>query len=308
MARKNKARKRSISADTVNTNNDAAPGPGPSQPARVVQRAKKKRTDDVAAPGESSSTIDDIISGVATQAMSTDDVDAGSVVGEQGDDIIAGLVRKVSEQQAVINRLTQHVDFLLSYLGIQGGAAVTPASGPASAVGAAATGGAGGGSASSSSSVQPASAVGAGSAAGGSAVVRPPSAPAGARAARAGGAGRQGAWHRNVFTDDIIREYLKPWQGREGKRALIRVAAGPTEKETLSLDLSAIRVPSLIVWAEQDAFLPMEAAERLERDFGGPTQLKTIPDCGHFLQEENPQEVARLMTAFLQEQEESNSR
>ncbi len=117
---------------------------------------------------------------------------------------------------------------------------------------------------------------------------------------------RQGAWHRNVFTDDIIREYLNPWQGREGKRALIRVAAGPTERETLSLDLSTIRVPSLIIWAEQDAFLPMEAAERLKKDFGGPAQLKTIPDCGHFLQEENPQEVARLMMTFLQEQSLSN--
>ena len=46
----------------------------------------------------------------------------------------------------------------------------------------------------------------------------------------------------------------------------------------------------------------MEAAERLKEDLGGPTQLKTIPDCGHFLQEENPEEVARLMMAFLEEQ------
>jgi len=78
------------------------------------------------------------------------------------------------------------------------------------------------------------------------------------------------------------------------------VAAGPTEKETLSLDLSAIRVPSLIIWAEQDAFLPMEAAERLEKDLGGPTQLEIIPDCGHFLQEDKPEEVACLMIKFLQ--------
>jgi pimeloyl-ACP methyl ester carboxylesterase len=113
---------------------------------------------------------------------------------------------------------------------------------------------------------------------------------------------RQGAWRRNVFTEEIIREYLKPWQGKEGKRALVRVAAGPTEKETLSLDLSAIRVPSLVIWAEQDAFLPMKAAERLVEDLGGPTRLEIIPDCGHFLQEENPREVARLMMTFLEEQ------
>jgi len=113
---------------------------------------------------------------------------------------------------------------------------------------------------------------------------------------------RQGAWRRNAFTEDIIREYLKPWEGPAGKKALVRVAAGPTEKETLALDLSTIRAPSLIIWAEQDAFLPMEAAERLKKDLGGPTQLKTIPDCGHFLQEDKPDEVARLMDEFLRGQ------
>jgi len=65
--------------------------------------------------------------------------------------------------------------------------------------------------------------------------------------------------------------------GRESKKALVRVAAGPTEKETLSLDLSIIRVPTLIIWAEQDAFLPPEAAERLKKDLAGHIQNENGP-------------------------------
>ena len=119
MARRNKARKRSESTDTVNTVNstNGDPVPGPSQP--TGHTTKKKKTDcgalsDVVVAADVAGG--DGLQQLAPGAMSgiTSDVPDG----DQRVDVIADLVKKVTEQQATINRLTQQVDFLLSYLGI----------------------------------------------------------------------------------------------------------------------------------------------------------------------------------------------
>ncbi|MBI3287034.1 MAG: alpha/beta hydrolase [Chloroflexi bacterium] len=59
-----------------------------------------------------------------------------------------------------------------------------------------------------------------------------------------------------------------------------------------------VRVPTLIVWAENDVLFPPWAALRLHRNIPGSI-LKTIPKCGHFLQEEKPDEVNRQLLEFL---------
>lgn len=117
MARRKKTRMRSESADTVNTNDDSMPGP--SQP--VGRAHKKKRTDKTTPPTEPAPTMDVAVDD-GGGLQQTSDVMSGMIdavpgAGEQTD-VVAGLVKKVIEQQATINRLTQQVDFLLSYLGI----------------------------------------------------------------------------------------------------------------------------------------------------------------------------------------------
>lgn len=59
-----------------------------------------------------------------------------------------------------------------------------------------------------------------------------------------------------------------------------------------------VRVPALILWAENDALFPLSSARRLQRTIPGSI-LQTIPNCGHFLQEERPDEVNRQILAFL---------
>lgn len=112
---------------------------------------------------------------------------------------------------------------------------------------------------------------------------------------------RASAYNRAAFPDKVAREYMAPWMGLEGAKALVRVAAGPSETETMALDLSRIKVPALVIWALNDPYLPFEIAERLKRDLGGPVRIATIPECGHFLQEEKPDEVAAIMHDFLTE-------
>lgn len=130
MARRNKTRKRSESADTVNINNSmddvSMPGPGQS----TGRAHKKKKTSEVKALVEPSSIpttggdVGGIVGGGGLHQSSDQSSDVisdaiGTVPdGNERTDVIAGLVNRIAEQQAAISRLTHQVDFLLSYLGI----------------------------------------------------------------------------------------------------------------------------------------------------------------------------------------------
>jgi pimeloyl-ACP methyl ester carboxylesterase len=63
-------------------------------------------------------------------------------------------------------------------------------------------------------------------------------------------------------------------------------------------NLGNIYAPVLILWAEKDPTAPLSIARRLHTDIRG-SLLKTVPDCGHFLTEDRPEEVSRLLLEFL---------
>jgi pimeloyl-ACP methyl ester carboxylesterase len=66
--------------------------------------------------------------------------------------------------------------------------------------------------------------------------------------------------------------------------------------------LHRVSAPTLVVWAEGDRVVPREHAERYAERISG-ARLQTIPECGHALQLERPDEVAAMIGAFLSESE-----
>jgi 3-oxoadipate enol-lactonase len=66
----------------------------------------------------------------------------------------------------------------------------------------------------------------------------------------------------------------------------------------LAQNLERITAPTLILCAERDPRAPLSIARRLEADIQCVT-LKTIPNCGHFLTEDQPEEITRLLLEFL---------
>jgi hypothetical protein len=57
-------------------------------------------------------------------------------------------------------------------------------------------------------------------------------------------------------------------------------------------------VRTLIIWGEDDAFLPSEAAERLGEIMPGAT-VALLPGCGHFVTEDAPEVVLPLIADYL---------
>lgn len=100
----------------------------------------------------------------------------------------------------------------------------------------------------------------------------------------------------------IATAYGRPFATPDGRRALRRTFLDPrlVELEEIVGQLGSLRVPALVAFGERDRLLPGVAGEmrRLARDLPG-ARLATLPRCGHFLQEDDPEEVARLVTQFL---------
>ncbi len=62
---------------------------------------------------------------------------------------------------------------------------------------------------------------------------------------------------------------------------------------------SPITVPTLVLWGEEDSLVTPKVTQGLERLIAAPFNLKLIPHCGHWLQQEAPQTVNRELLAFL---------
>ena len=62
-----------------------------------------------------------------------------------------------------------------------------------------------------------------------------------------------------------------------------------------------VTAPTLVLWGEDDAFLSKKLTEGLDRLIAAPFQLKLVPHCGHWIQQEAPQTVNRELLNFLRD-------
>jgi len=60
-----------------------------------------------------------------------------------------------------------------------------------------------------------------------------------------------------------------------------------------------ITAPTLVIWAQQDAFLGPELAQGLEKYIDAPLEVVPIQKCGHWVQQEAPHEVNEAIEKFL---------
>ena len=63
-----------------------------------------------------------------------------------------------------------------------------------------------------------------------------------------------------------------------------------------SIPFPKIKSATLQIWGEEDIFLGKELTEGTN---DAPFLLKTIPNCGHWIQQEAPEEVNQAIDEFL---------
>lgn len=113
----------------------------------------------------------------------------------------------------------------------------------------------------------------------------------------------EGMGHRERLSDSDLEEFLRPFEGEAGVERFARVARALDGEGLVGLEpeLAELEIPALVLWGEDDAFLPVELAERLG-DALPRAAVALLPGCGHFLLEDAPETVVPLVFQWLRSQ------
>ena len=114
---------------------------------------------------------------------------------------------------------------------------------------------------------------------------------------------RQAYYHRALITPEVISGYATPFREFPRRLALGRLCQQlnplPLDQvESLLQKLQKIPQPASLIWGEQDRILPVRQAYWIKERFP-QAQLHLLPQVGHAPQEEAPEEVNKIIIAFL---------
>ncbi len=109
----------------------------------------------------------------------------------------------------------------------------------------------------------------------------------------------QGASHRGL-RPEVLSVLTKPWSGDEGQTAFYRQIAQTDERFTEQFEtrLGDIDIPVHIIWGEEDTWIPVDRATRIQESMPGAT-LKLIAGAGHLIHYDAPIALSNEVRRWL---------
>jgi haloalkane dehalogenase len=106
------------------------------------------------------------------------------------------------------------------------------------------------------------------------------------------------------FDEAALDEYWKGFSTAEGRRGMLELYRSfePDALKPYEGRLAELGVPTLILWAERDEYLPDDYPLRFAEEIAG-SKLVLLEGVRHFLFEDEPERCAREVIAFLEEAE-----
>ncbi|OOC53739.1 MULTISPECIES: alpha/beta fold hydrolase [Nocardiopsis] len=107
------------------------------------------------------------------------------------------------------------------------------------------------------------------------------------------------AAHREPRTH-TLDALVRPWLGADGQPAFYRQIAQADERHTAEVEdgYADLDLPVLVVWGQEDTWLPPERGRRLAEAIPG-ARLHTLAGAGHLVQEDAPAELTAALLDFL---------
>ena len=100
--------------------------------------------------------------------------------------------------------------------------------------------------------------------------------------------------------DATLDAIVRPWMEPDGKAAFYRQMAQADSGYTDQVQplYAGISRPVLILWGREDTWIPLERGEALHDMIPG-SLLQVIPDAGHLVIEEQPDQLIKKIHPFL---------
>lgn len=109
----------------------------------------------------------------------------------------------------------------------------------------------------------------------------------------------QGAMFKEM-DKETLTGIKKPWLGSLGQEAFYRQIAQANQKYTDEIEplYSAINKPVLIIWGEEDTWIPIEKGRKLHEKIQS-SEFVSIPRAGHLVQEDQPSTLISHIVKFF---------
>ncbi|BBM82780.1 alpha/beta fold hydrolase [Candidatus Uabimicrobium amorphum] len=112
---------------------------------------------------------------------------------------------------------------------------------------------------------------------------------------------RFGVENKKNLTPEVLKNYCEPFRDKKAGKALLKTIHDLHGVGEIQRKLANFDVPVRLIYGENDRILPgiAKTMQRVQKDLP-QAQLTSIPGCGHFLQEDQPQKIGELIYEFLQ--------
>jgi pimeloyl-ACP methyl ester carboxylesterase len=104
---------------------------------------------------------------------------------------------------------------------------------------------------------------------------------------------KRGLYNKKVLTDELMEFFWKPMQTKIGRKAFLHLAECLNNGQLMEISerLHNLNIPVLIIRAEDDVYLGTDNSDKLHENIKH-SQLVSIPNAGHFVMEEKPEEIS----------------
>ncbi len=113
---------------------------------------------------------------------------------------------------------------------------------------------------------------------------------------------KRGLFHKERCTQELMDLFMKPLLKPGGRKAFLHFAKSLDNRNLLEIeqDLRRLSLPVLIIRGDADPYLEPAIAERLHKEIPHSAVVH-IATGGHFIQEDEPEQVAAALLGFFRE-------
>lgn len=111
---------------------------------------------------------------------------------------------------------------------------------------------------------------------------------------------RRGLYNKKTLTPELMAYFWEPMKSRQGRKAFLHFVASLDNHHLLDIsdELHQLNLPVLIMRGEADPYLSEAISEKLTKNIPHSKYVR-IPTGSHFIQEDEPEQVAAEMKIFF---------